>query len=641
MGLDPSIPLSVRPPQVTPPAEAMGQQLSLRNAVNQGQLQQQSIQAAQMENQERQLQLQSQQAIRQAYMDSDGDYDKLPMMAAKNGALPKDVMALNQTITQMRLHHAQLDETTLKNNAAKADQLGGLFEPIITAPPEQKQALYENAVRAGQQKGLISDPNYSTQYPGDDSVKLLVNQFKGAKQLNEEAHQRKIEQSAQQTADARKLAAESGKQKTNLELLEKKKQDAASELSLAKTPQEYQQKLDSLEHGVATRFLSAVPPEQFDPKTSPQILRQVGMTPEQQTTTQHGAETLALAKKREEREAVNAAENIRLKKLEVDPFNMMGGAAPQPGGATTAPGAAPQPGATGAPQPGAAPVVAGGKPVTIDTHGDDFLGALPQAIGSQVKALAEGRMAFPAGFALKSPYWQKMISMVSQYDPSFDAVNYNARASTRKAFTSGSEAKQINALQTLAGHLDELSQKADKLDNMGWQTGNTLKNWISSEMGNPQLNNFNTVLHKVADEDVRAYRGSGGSEKDIEQRLKDFNTSNSPAKLHGAIGETAKLVESKILALKNQYEQGMGTTADPFKVLTPETRATIDRLKAKGEGEPVATSGKATQPAATRGPAGPPPPPASVPAGAQVKYSPSTKQHYYSIDQGKTWQIAK
>lgn len=72
-------------------------------------------------------------------------------------------------------------------------------------------------------------------------------------------------------------------------------------------------------------------------------------------------------------------------------------------------------------------------------NGQPFLDQLPQNDAAQVKALAEGRMAFPTGTALKSAYWQDMLQKVAQYDPSFDAVNYTARAGTRKAFTSGKE----------------------------------------------------------------------------------------------------------------------------------------------------------------------------------------------------------
>ena len=89
-------------------------------------------------------------------------------------------------------------------------------------------------------------------------------------------------------------------------------------------------------------------------------------------------------------------------------------------------------------------------------HGDDYLKLLPTTRAQQVKALDEGRMQFPSGFALKSPYWQQMISAVIQYDPDFDAVNYNSRASTRKDFTSGKSADSITALNTAMSHLNNL-----------------------------------------------------------------------------------------------------------------------------------------------------------------------------------------
>jgi hypothetical protein len=47
-------------------------------------------------------------------------------------------------------------------------------------------------------------------------------------------------------------------------------------------------------------------------------------------------------------------------------------------------------------------------------------------------------MQFPNGPALKTPYWQNMLRNVAQFDPEFDAVNYNARSKTRADFTQAS-----------------------------------------------------------------------------------------------------------------------------------------------------------------------------------------------------------
>jgi len=59
-------------------------------------------------------------------------------------------------------------------------------------------------------------------------------------------------------------------------------------------------------------------------------------------------------------------------------------------------------------------------------------------------------MAFPSGFALKSPYWQNMISLVSQYDPNFDAVNFNARPRPGKR-SPRARGQSLNALNTVMG----------------------------------------------------------------------------------------------------------------------------------------------------------------------------------------------
>lgn len=215
---------------------------------------------------------------------------------------------------------------------------------------------------------------------------------------------------------------------------------------------------------------------------------------------------------------------------------------------------------------------------------EDYLGAIaakdPGTAGT-IKALADGRMAFPAGFALKSPYWQSMLNAVSQYDPTFDAVNYNARSNTRRAFTSGKEAGMVNNMNTAIGHLQELEAASDALHNRSFTYWNTAANALGRVFGNDAPTNFNTVVHRVAPELVQAYRGSGGAEADIENNMKDFDSSASPQQLHGAISVTARLLESKVKALQDQYNQGMGLTENGLTLLRPDARAALDRMQGR------------------------------------------------------------
>ncbi len=237
------------------------------------------------------------------------------------------------------------------------------------------------------------------------------------------------------------------------------------------------------------------------------------------------------------------------------------------------------------------PNVSGIPDVAPGQKNEAFLQTLAPGIQSQVKMLAEGRLAIPSASALRAPYWQGLLQATAKYDPTFDAVNYNARNKTRAAFTAGKEAANINALNTVIGHLGKLSQAADDLGNfhegsLGPATtlGNKIGNIVSRATGSSKVTNFNTTQKAVSDEVTRVWRQMGGSEKDVEAARDNLNASGTPEQLHGAIATYADLLESKLASLNEQYRQGMGT--DKIDILRPDTRAVLDKLEAKAKRSP-------------------------------------------------------
>lgn len=231
-------------------------------------------------------------------------------------------------------------------------------------------------------------------------------------------------------------------------------------------------------------------------------------------------------------------------------------------------------------------------------EGDDYLKTLPPQIGSQVHALAVGRMQFPSAFALKTPYWQNMLSAVSRYDPTFDAVNYNARAKTRSDFTSGKSAQTLNSLNTALGHLDTVDKAGDALQNGEMTPLNWVKNSLSPLVGYNEPGNFNTDAGLVSEELTKVYRQTGGSEADIQRHLQDLSVNASPEQRRGALNQIATLLQSKIKAMGDQYNQGMGTTKDPPSLLNPHAASTFQRLLSYGpQGVPPQQQKPAANPA--------------------------------------------
>jgi len=267
-----------------------------------------------------------------------------------------------------------------------------------------------------------------------------------------------------------------------------------------------------------------------------------------------------------------ANERLNVEKVNADPLGMLGlnknGPAAQMGG-------------------GSGPVAISG-----DTHGDDLLKTMPQPIADQVKALAEGRMAFPAGFALKSPYWQTMISLVSAYDPSFDAVNYNARNKVRQDFTSGKSAENLKALNTAMAHLDSLNTAMSSLNNFGGVLTplNAPTNYVESTLGDPRQKDVQLKTEAVSNELAKVFRSSGMSQSDIGRWQDTISPNMSPAQQKAVVQGALDLMNGRIQALGDTYSKGLGTTGDGLQLLSPKAQQTYQKLSGQAPTTAAATT---------------------------------------------------
>lgn len=211
--------------------------------------------------------------------------------------------------------------------------------------------------------------------------------------------------------------------------------------------------------------------------------------------------------------------------------------------------------------------------------GPDVLKYLDASTAQQVKALSEGRMSFPSGIALSKPYWQGMLSALSQYDPSFDTGNPGSRAATRKDFTSGKSAQNVTALNTVVGHLDALDKAIDGLGNYDLKINNQLAHGIAEQTGtDARIRQFETSKIAVANELTKVFRGTGGAEADIKAWQGQLDAAASPKALHTVVRQMAELMNSRLEAVGEQYKQGMGTSKDPIELLRPDKQAAFARL---------------------------------------------------------------
>lgn len=602
-------------------------------------------QEAQMQVQQMHQDMQDQSILTQAFRQANGDPDQTQKIALDNGVSSKGILGYQAQRAQLLQHLGTYNESQLKMRQAYSQSMAQAFNALrmvkdpsgdpaktrllrATVLPDQIASLVKGGMMTQNDgNGIIQAAQADPTYLDDDPLQIHEAFYTAHDKMTEIARN---EQQAK-TSAATQAKDEAETREKNLQLAGQtsygvKDQPTYTDwlngldpavrkrFSPTYSPGEVQraqrmgiaspidqQKLDlqNLTNAAASLGAAAASgkkdvysqvffplqatnpdlaakfphPDTYDPAKTPALVREVGMTPEQQTTAtqaaNNSAETQrhnAVVESQGNRRVGIEQQNANIRAKEADPFGVLGinGGGGASGGGSGTPGVGNPAG-----------------PIKADDTGDALLQKLPPPIAGQVKALAEGRQAFPSGAALSKPYWQNMLGMVAKYDPSFDAVNYNARAATRKSFTSGNNANAINGLNTAIAHLDELSNSADGLNNTDIQLWNKVKNAASEEFGNKNITNFKATVNRLAPEIVRAYRGSGGSEKDIQDALHDFSTAASPEQLHGAIAQTVKLMQGKLEALQDQYQKGMGTTAAGLQILTPKSQQTVQKLLAK------------------------------------------------------------
>jgi hypothetical protein len=192
------------------------------------------------------------------------------------------------------------------------------------------------------------------------------------------------------------------------------------------------------------------------------------------------------------------------------------------------------------------------------------------------------------------------MRLVGQYDPSFDLVNYNSRNKARQDFTSGKSAANITSFNTAIGHLGSLDKAIDNLRNSDYPAYNTVSNWLANESGDTRFQkartDFQSAKTAVTEELTRAFRGTGGNVHDIIEWDKSLSEASSPAALHQAVKTAIELLKSRIEAIGDQYNRGMGTTKDPMKLLSDKAQAAVERL----EGGQPAVEEKRAEPGAPK-----------------------------------------
>lgn len=224
--------------------------------------------------------------------------------------------------------------------------------------------------------------------------------------------------------------------------------------------------------------------------------------------------------------------------------------------------------------------------------GEAFLNTLPASQRGEIKAYAEGKRPFPTGMSYAK--LQPLIAMVGQYDPTFDAANYNARNKARTDLTSpsGTGGKTISALNTAIQHAGKLSELIEALDNidsdpthiLGVENANAIKNWWNSREGSTKVTNFTAVAPQLMKEIERVWRGAGGSVSEIQDLIKSIDKNMGKQQQREALYNFVELAKGKLDTTETQRDNVLGVGGKDIPILFDQNKPIIEKITTRGGG---------------------------------------------------------
>jgi hypothetical protein len=523
MPIDPNIALQGRP--VAPPEnllDAYGKVAQLRSLINQQKMAPELLKSAQLENQQKTLQLGGMQAQNDAWRNAlkigeDGtptiDKDAVTKTLADKGygslvpGVIKSFSDMEEAAGKVREQKSKLsnEELDYAGNVGAAAKAANYDPDILKIGLTHAAAIYGPQSPSAQAlQAIQADPSKAQQVADH-----LISQSPKQKTLANETT----------TADARKATADIAAKKLPGELTEQGLRTTQLQQQTTGTQPispEAQARLD-VEKKNAARAAAA-----------------------QTETARHNT----VEERQGTARIANEQQGLRIRKVEADPFGQFGLNDKPIGGGVAGAGGALQ-------------------------TGEDYLRTLPQGMAAQVKAIAEGRQNPPprasSGVALQ------IMNAVNQYDPQFSLQ----KAQIRKAFTTGNDGRNIGALNTAAVHLDQLAEVADGLANGSFRPGNQLFNAFKNMFGNSAPTNFEGIKAAVSSEMASALKGNA-TDQEIASIKSTIDKSASPEQLAGSVKTNLDILGAKLNTYKERYNQQIPNDTNWSPVM-PTAKAVFDK----------------------------------------------------------------
>lgn len=215
--------------------------------------------------------------------------------------------------------------------------------------------------------------------------------------------------------------------------------------------------------------------------------------------------------------------------------------------------------------------------------GEDYLKTVSPTAANLIKKYANGELQVTAQM-VRTPAGQQLLGAITQYDPTFDATNYQKRQQTATAFAKGKQSDAIRAANQTLYHMGNLYQRAEDLSNFNILPGvlnAPINKFEQKILGDTRQGNYEASKKAVASELRKVFQASGGgSLKELEDWEKAFDPNAGENQQKSYISNGVDLLRGALKSLESQYQAGMGLNKNINDLLTPEARNVYEKLQA-------------------------------------------------------------
>jgi hypothetical protein len=244
--------------------------------------------------------------------------------------------------------------------------------------------------------------------------------------------------------------------------------------------------------------------------------------------------------------------------------------------------------------------VGGGVDPTTLT-GEDYLKTLEPKRAGIVRGVLDYSVD-PNKLTQQGGYRTGILEDAKQARSDYDQKRYPVIAAAEKEFATGgpnTPSGSILAGGTTIGHLKHLSDVSQKL---GGPTGfgpltspiNKMRAGYMGQSDNPDLNEYNGILGRVAEEGTKFYRGIGGNKSDIDRDIAAMPPGMSQQARDRGIATQASAMYSKLVALQDRWKNSLGPEAwdrisrsQGFPVVSRKNLEAVNVILKRGGLDPI------------------------------------------------------